>query len=242
MVGNHHFHPFIKKWLALVFQVKLSTTSAAKVLQGLDPFDQMLHGLLSVGGHFFRRSRCCFFGTLKGRPLEKVPCLCLYWKPPFFRGDMFVFRQCILVGGWWLNQPIWTVCGSQIGSFPQIGVGIKTFDIFTTQLVYDLPWEPMFPSFLGGYGTNKNWGFKTFHFSWALGVQVYTLKKHKYVPLHCRWYGYSTITLLNPWCKKIDGSLWIIGSLWICGLCWGRIMLLHHFIIYPIGSMYLAKL
>ena len=94
MVGNHHFHPFIKKWLALAsgFQVKLPQPA---VLQGFDPFDQMLHGLLSVGGHFFAEVVAVCLEPLKGRPLEKVPCL--YWKPAFFWGDMFVFRQCILV-------------------------------------------------------------------------------------------------------------------------------------------------
>ena len=41
-------------------------------------------------------------------------------------------NHCLLTN-WWLDPPIWKMCESQIGSFPQVGLEIKNIWVATTQ-------------------------------------------------------------------------------------------------------------
>ena len=50
----------------------------------------------------------------------------------------FFFRSYT---SWWLNQPIWKICASQIGSFPYVGMKIKIFET-TTYLSYSTIYIP----------------------------------------------------------------------------------------------------
>ena len=49
-------------------------------------------------------------------------------------GNQTFQTQILNLSGWWLNQPIWNICGSQVGSFPQVGVKIK--NIWNHHLVH----------------------------------------------------------------------------------------------------------
>ena len=43
-----------------------------------------------------------------------------------------------ILAAWWLNQPIWKILYSQIGSFPLVGMNIKNIWVATTQSLISL--------------------------------------------------------------------------------------------------------
>ena len=45
------------------------------------------------------------------------------WFQPMFSTIPWLVGK--IITSWWLNQPNWKICASQIGSFPQVGVKIK---------------------------------------------------------------------------------------------------------------------
>ena len=45
------------------------------------------------------------------------------WKSVHWKTILSIFHfQVTCESRWWLNQPIWKICSSQIGSFPQVGM------------------------------------------------------------------------------------------------------------------------